>query len=955
MKYKLLTLSIVAALTGCGSDDQRPIGFKANTATVPTFTGEFAAVATKHAETGNPSGQIIISDETKNESQFYPFKATGTYGEFSFSASGEWSYTLWQGHEYSATPEHPAVTALVKAGLPDLFDSFTVKTADGTEKQFTVTIRGIDEPATFGGDIATRLVQRDTDQGNAEGTITVNDANPAEAYFKPILEQPNTVATEMADTAKIVTSYGEVMIKVLAPVEATETDKAEPGKVEWTYDLDEMNQEVIALADASESLNDTFTLVSADGTEQEVTVLVKGSDPVPATFVANSPLTTNEDGTFSTVLSVNDANLAGSLSITDPNYQEAAFKPLTDAETTYGRVSIDASGNFAYNIDYTNDDVKSILLDTAQDPLPTLNESLTFEAIDGTLANVTVSLEAALLEPAVISGLPAVEDGVSTSAVNANLLATAGNLNLTDANTWQASFIADSFATTYGSFSINEAGSWSYTLSDESVGLINDGTLVLPFTEQIRVSAKDGTEVNLPISITSVEGLNFGAQIAGTGSGTKVWVMKMPDGTGAVGKAEFTLRVPESNTKDVKVQFHGSEWQGGDVRKHMLSMALQPRSNSIFILDGTGTSTTGNSVKLDQPLTMGELLKFEFSWDGSVDTLAANGDKPLITLKLNGKPVSGSESASGSSIVDGVFPSFSTVDVSKLDKGPRFFAIWTKDALPVDLDDLIIYSDLAGTTEIFSERFDEDGIAEGVEITRDYVHGGLTKSNTVGVEFPPADKFLRLSNNEEHFGGTTLEFAKQEKGSVSFDVRMNTSAHSGYTSLFGGTSGGQGDALVDFDLNKFGAFKVRGTTQKPGYIPVIRYPMGEWFPIELSWDATGDSTPTVTMKLNGSLVTEIPDFTLDADGAFESKSTAPNDIAEGVHRIAFKCGYNVNADKPSVCDFDNVVVKAADGSTIATEDFNSLDAGEDVIVKDDVLQSGMKTLGTIRNADIVEK
>ncbi|WP_020477110.1 VCBS domain-containing protein [Catenovulum agarivorans] len=929
MKRKLLTLSIVAALTGCGgSDDQEVIGFTPNTETAPEFVGEFSGIATKHAETGNPTGQVVITDASPGESLFRPLEAVGTYGEFTMSANGTWTYTLWDNpKEFSATPEHPEVTALTKAGLPDLLETFTVTTADGTEKQFTVIIRGIDEPATFGGSLE-RAVSRDTGKGDTAGTVIVSDANPDEASF------------DLTQTTTPQVMYGSATF--------------DPTTGDWTYDLDEMNADVMALTDSSQSLTDSFTITSLDGTEQMVTVLVSGVDPVAATFVADNTLTTNEDGTFSALVSVNDGSFASSIAVTDPNYMEETFKPLDNVETALGHVTIDAAGAWSYKIDYNKDAVKAILSNDAVDPLPTAADVLTFETIDGTLATVNLTLEGAQLVPAVVDGLPMVEDGVSSSAVNVNLLTTAGSLTVSDTNSWQAAFMPDTLATTYGSFTIDAAGSWSYTLSDDSVALINAGTLVLPFTEQVTVKAQDGTEVTLPVSITSVEGVNYGAQIAGDSTGTKVWVMKIPGPTEAVGKASFTVRVPESNTKDVKIQFHGSEWQGGDVKVHLLSMALQPRSNAIFILDGTGTSTTGNSVKLDQPLTMGELLKFELTWDGSADALAANGDKPLLTLKLNGQPVTGTESASGSSIVNGEFPSFSTADVSMLNKGPKFFAVWTKDDLPVDLDDFIVYSDVAGTTEIFSERFDADGIAEGVEFTPDYINAGLTNTKTTGVEFPATDKFLRLSNDDSNYGGTTLQFPKQEKGSVSFDVRMSTTAQAGYASLFGATSGSQGTALVDFEFNKFKAFKVRGTTDKPGYIPVIRYPMDEWFPIELSWDATGDGTPTVIMKLDGQLVTEIPNFTLAADGSFESNSTALADIADGVHRIAFKCGFKLN-DPASVCDFDNVVVKAADGSEVASENFDSLEAGEDAITQDEVLQSGMKTLGTILNADIVEK
>ena len=158
MKHKILTLSVIAALSACGSsDDEKIIAPTAPEFFVINDNGEketvetFAAVATKHAETGNPTGLYEISDLNPGESIFYPLVQVGTYGEFSINAKGEWAYALWRGDEFSATPEHVAITALVKKGLPDLTETFTVTTADGTTKDFTITIKGIDEPATFGG------------------------------------------------------------------------------------------------------------------------------------------------------------------------------------------------------------------------------------------------------------------------------------------------------------------------------------------------------------------------------------------------------------------------------------------------------------------------------------------------------------------------------------------------------------------------------------------------------------------------------------------------------------------------------------------------------------------------------------------------------------------------------------------------------------------------------------
>lgn len=560
MKHTLITLSLVAVLSACGSsDDDNTIAPSA-----PEFIGEFAGVATKDTDTGNPSGQVKINDPNPGESLYYPLETLGKYGEFVFNAAGEWHYTLWRGNSDSETPEHADVTALVKAGLPDLTETFTVTTMDGTERQFTVTIRGIDEPATFGGDVATKYVQRDTGKGYTSGTVTITDANPEEAYFKPVLEQPNSEPTDVEGVAKITTSYGEVTIKVIDPVVAVEAVpadpengieevkavKAVPGKVEWTYDLDEMNQDVIDLADATESINDTLTLISADGTEQQVIILVRGSDPVAAKFAGHSSLTAKEDGSFSAKITVNEGALPSSFVVTDPNYQEAAFKPLDGQATSFGRVSIDAVGLWTYTLDHNNSEVQALLYSETTDTPRTIEDTLTFESIDGTKAIVKVTIEGSQLVPAVIAGLPAITDGASSSTVHIKERSTSGSLTITDVNSWQASFIENSFYTSYGSFSISALGSWSYTLSSDAVELVEAGTLTLPLTEKITVTSVDGTEVTLPVTILGLDQLPPNKYLKISSKGGKQGIINI-DGFGKKPKGMLSLDVRMTNGPDV--------------------------------------------------------------------------------------------------------------------------------------------------------------------------------------------------------------------------------------------------------------------------------------------------------------------------------------------------------------------------------------------------------------------
>ncbi|RVC31332.1 hypothetical protein EN781_33970, partial [Mesorhizobium sp. M4A.F.Ca.ET.090.04.2.1] len=62
-------------------------------------------------------------------------------------------------------------------------------------------------------------------------------------------------------------------------------------------------------------------------------------------------------------------------------------------------------------------------------------------------------------------------------------------------------FQADSGSTSYGSFTIDAAGNWTYTLDDTNptVDALNDGD---PLSDSFTVHSEDGTSQLITISIT---------------------------------------------------------------------------------------------------------------------------------------------------------------------------------------------------------------------------------------------------------------------------------------------------------------------------------------------------------------------------------------------------------------------------------------------------------------------
>src|SRR5260221_398060 len=136
-----------------------------------------------------------------------------------------------------------------------LTDPFTVLTADGTEQAVTITIHGTNDAAVVSGTTSGSVTEAggvaNADSGipTANGTLTDTDVdNPANSF---------QAASGTGDSG-----YGSFSVD-------------DTGH--WSYSLDNNNGDVQALNDGG-TLTDTFTVLTADGTEQAVTITIHGTN-----------------------------------------------------------------------------------------------------------------------------------------------------------------------------------------------------------------------------------------------------------------------------------------------------------------------------------------------------------------------------------------------------------------------------------------------------------------------------------------------------------------------------------------------------------------------------------------------------------------------------------------------------------------------------------------------------
>jgi VCBS repeat-containing protein len=196
-----------------------------------------------HVATGTLTSADVDDPANSFTAVTSPTASNGGYGFFTITEDGKWTYTL---------DDNNSVVKALNVG-DTLTDTFTVTSVDGTEKVIKIVIGGWNDPADISGDTSGLVVEaacKDPGIPIACGTLTATDVDNPSDTFTPV------------KCGKSDGGYG------------TFTMTAD-GK--WTYKLDNDNCAVQALDDC-DTLTDTFTVTSIDGTEQVITITIQGAD-----------------------------------------------------------------------------------------------------------------------------------------------------------------------------------------------------------------------------------------------------------------------------------------------------------------------------------------------------------------------------------------------------------------------------------------------------------------------------------------------------------------------------------------------------------------------------------------------------------------------------------------------------------------------------------------------------
>ena len=425
------------------------------------------------------NGTLTISDTDTDEALFASETVSGSYGSLTIDSAGNWNY--------SADSSQQAIQSL--GHEETVSDTITVSAVDGTTHQIVISISGTNDAAVIGGITSATLAEDASATLTASGALTIADADTGEDAF----------------TAETISgSYGSLTIDAAG---------------NWTYSADNTQSAIQSLGEG-DSLTDSFTVESVDGTSETITITLTGTnDAAVIGGVDTSDLTEDSSATLM-------AN--GTLTISDTDTDEALFASET-VSGSYGSLTIDSAGNWNYSADSSQQAIQSLGHEE------TVSDTITVSAVDGTTHQIVISISGTN-DAAVIGGIASATLAEDASAT----LTASGALTITDADTGEDAFTAETISGSYGSLTIDAAGNWTYSADNtqSAIQSLGEGDSL---TDSFTVESVDGTSETITITLT---GTNDAAVISG------VDTSDLTEDSSATLMANGTLTISDTDTDE---------------------------------------------------------------------------------------------------------------------------------------------------------------------------------------------------------------------------------------------------------------------------------------------------------------------------------------------------------------------------------------------------------------------
>ncbi|MCC4801131.1 VCBS domain-containing protein, partial [Enterovibrio norvegicus] len=383
------------------------------------------------------NGQISITDADSGDTPTLPNTTVeGDYGSLTL-VNGEWTYTL-----------NPDTAINAKE---DTVDSIIITASDGSQHEILISIAGTDDAPVVSGEFTGRVTEGNAgDNVSVSGTLSISDVD--------------TEDTPEFENTTVEGEYGSLTLT----------------EGEWTYTA---NQNNIQSLGEGEQATDTITLTATDGTTQDITITITGTNDA-AIITGETAASITEDTGAQTA--------SGTITITDVDTGDTPTIPNGTLTGEYGSLTL-VDGAWTYTADSAS--IQSLADgDTATD-------TITVTASDGTTQDIVITITGTD-DAAVVTGDT---DGNTTDQGTT----VSGSISISDVDNGENPTIDNiTIEGEYGSLTLTD-GEWTYSVNAESAQTLPDGESA---NDTFTLTASDGSTHQITVT---VEGTDDAAVVTG--------------------------------------------------------------------------------------------------------------------------------------------------------------------------------------------------------------------------------------------------------------------------------------------------------------------------------------------------------------------------------------------------------------------------------------------------------
>ncbi|MBU2919376.1 VCBS domain-containing protein [Psychrosphaera sp. F3M07] len=552
-------------------------------------------------------------------------------------------------------------------------------------------------------------------------------------------------------------------------------------------------------------------------------------------------------------------------------------------------------------------------------------------------------------------------DTTATITKNASAAST-GTITVTDADGADTVVAQSDVELTYGTFSISADGAWTYALDTENTTVAALSGVEDTVVENISITSADGTSASIAITITGVAADKV-AKISDSDDGdTGELYYKFESGT-TTGKLSLSILYGELETETAYISLYDTE---GSTKSLIGELSLNEGAYGLRVntfdegavpSKNTSASSVIDEDAIDAPnFIAGEWIDIVMTWDTSSTT-----EVGTYTVMIDGTSY-------------GPFTSqHPTPGVEVESMTVRLSSNGSLSADAVYVNDLNIYSDVAGTEVLLEEDFEDFMVGDSLDDSNDDSpfgsrtfeaevvvygmedssgegegsgegNGGNlsegdvapgTSGNKVALIMDTLDDDAgelryKLSSSADGVssiskGKLTASFSKTAASTCTIDSNVKDA----YIAIYGASTSSY-NALVDLRIDGSDYdtdYAIRNKNEDGNKTVDLTSPSftaDTWTNVEITWDATNataDVGPLVSLSIDGTSVGD----------AWNSYSESVADLASGASTFVFKLG-DTSANMAD-CKFqvDNVKIFSIDDAgaetSVYADNFESYDDG----------------------------